>query len=128
MSETQNKLEAIVKYADKCNSISCPYGDVKRIVTGGEGGVANVHIVKVSQGSAHFHAKYNEVYYVLSGHGKIDLERDVRDLYPGAVVVIPAGVVHSLEAEEGDMLEFILFGTPAMSIDHEDAKPLKPKE
>lgn len=128
MTENQNTLEALVKYSDKSDSVSCPYGEVKRIVTGGEGGVANVHIVKVSQGSAHFHAKYNEVYYVLSGHGTIDLEGSVKDLCPGAVVVIPAGVVHSLDAKEGEMLEFIIFGTPAMSIDHKDAKPLKPQE
>ncbi len=37
--------------------------------------------------------------------------------------VIPAGVLHSLEALAGEELEFIVFGTPPMEMDDEQAKP-----
>jgi quercetin dioxygenase-like cupin family protein len=38
---------------------------------------------------------------------------------------IPAGVPHSLEANAGEELEFVIFGTPPMAIDDEKAKPRK---
>jgi hypothetical protein len=47
--------------------------------------------------------------------------QDVQD-----VAVIPAGMPHSLEASSNEELEFVIFGTPPMSIDDERAKPVKP--
>jgi len=39
------------------------------------------------------------------------------------VAVIPAGVPHSLEAQRGQQLEFVIFGTPPVPMDHELARP-----
>jgi antitoxin component of MazEF toxin-antitoxin module len=39
------------------------------------------------------------------------------------VAVIPAEVLHSLEASEGEELEFVIFGTPPMATEDERAKP-----
>ena len=124
-STTAPKKEPLVRYADETAPISCPYGNVKRVVTGGLGGVANVHIVNVSLGSLHFHLGYDEVYYVLSGTGRITMSGVPHALRPGAVVVIPAGVPHELVADDGQSLEFIIFGTPAMDFSDERAKPRK---
>jgi mannose-6-phosphate isomerase-like protein (cupin superfamily) len=121
----ENPKQPLVKYLDESPAIDCPYGHVRRIVTGGAGGVANVHIVSVTEGSPHLHAGYDEVYYVLAGRGKIAMANQEFELRPGAAVVIPAGVLHSLKADEGDTLEFVIFGTPAMPIDDERAKPRK---
>ena len=115
----------LVRYRDETEPAACPYGDVTRVVTGGDGGVANVHVVRVTKGTTHYHADYDEVYYLLSGRGSITIAKKDYELRPGAVVVIPRGLAHSLEAEEGDTLEFIIFGTPAMSIDDERARPRK---
>lgn len=115
----------VVRYQDQSAPIDCPYGNVQRIVTGGDGGVANVHVVSVTKGTTHFHAGYDEVYYVLSGSGHIMLGDEKHLLRPGAAVVIPAGLPHSLEADAGQTLQFIIFGTPAMPIDDERAKPRK---
>jgi mannose-6-phosphate isomerase-like protein (cupin superfamily) len=117
--------EPLVHYRDDAESIDCPFGHVQRIVTGGEGGVANVHVVKISKGTPHLHTGYDEVYYVLSGNGTITLGDDVHPLHPGSVAVIPAGVPHSLEADPGEELEFIIFGTPPMAMDDDRAKPQK---
>jgi mannose-6-phosphate isomerase-like protein (cupin superfamily) len=125
MSESSAK-KAMVGYLDEAREIECPYGNVKRVITGGAGGVANVHIVSVTKGTTHFHAGYDEVYYVLRGTGQILLGDKPHALRPGAVVVIPAGLSHSLDADAGQTLEFIIFGTPAMPIDDERAKPRKP--
>jgi mannose-6-phosphate isomerase-like protein (cupin superfamily) len=115
----------MVHYLDQTDEIPCSYGDVRRIVTGGKGGVANVHVVRVTRGDRHFHTGYNEVYYILKGSGVVTLGEARHEIYPGAVVVIPAGVFHSLESAGRESLEFVIFGTPAMSMDDEWAKPQK---
>lgn len=114
-----------VRHRDQTEPIACPFGQVQRVVTGGDGGVANVHIVRVTQGTPHVHEGYDEVYYVLSGTGTITLGDETRPLRPGTVAVIPAGVAHSLAADDGETLEFVIFGTPPMAIDDERARPKK---
>jgi len=115
----------LVRHPDKTPPIDCPFGHVQRIVTGGEGGIANVHVVKITKGMPHLHQGYDEVYYVLSGTGTITLGEETHRLRPGTVAVIPAGVLHSLEATAGEELEFVIFGTPPMAIDDERARPRK---
>ena len=118
-----NSISPIVRYHDETDPVSCPYGDVRRIVTGGEGGVANVHVVKVSAGGRHFHSEYDEVYYVLQGDGKISLGAEEHPLRPGAVVIIPAGIPHALQAAPDQNLEFIIFGVPPVAITSDKAMP-----
>ncbi|NLE59800.1 MAG: cupin domain-containing protein, partial [Planctomycetes bacterium] len=91
-----------VRHLDETAPIDCPFGHVRRIVTGGEGGVANVHVVQITKGTPHVHVGYDEVYYVLSGSGTITLDQETHPLRPGSVAVIPAGVPHSLEANSGE--------------------------
>ena len=119
--------QPLVRHRDETPPIDCPFGHVQRIVTGGAGGVANVHVVKITKGTPHLHTGYDEVYYVLSGTGTITLGQETHPLRPGSVAVIPAGVPHSLEAQPGQQLEFVIFGTPPMSIDDDRAKPVKPQ-
>ena len=116
-------MEALVRYLDQTPTINCPFGSVRRVVTGGAGGVANVHVVSVTQGSEHYHEGYDEVYYVLSGLGSITIEGHSSTLRPGAAVVIPRGQRHSLKSEGDDPLEFIIFGTPAVAIDDDRDRP-----
>ena len=117
----------VVGYLDETLAVTCPYGDVRRVITGGAGGVANVHIVEVSMGTTHYHEGYDEVYYVLDGRGELNIDGEVHSLRPGAVAVIPRGIPHSLEAtsQDGGRLKFIIFGTPAMGIDDSRAEPRK---
>ena len=119
----------MVGYLDSTDPVDCPYGQVQRVVTGGAGGVANVHVVEVSLGTTHYHEGYDEVYYVLSGEGELDAGGEEFSLRPGAVAVIPRGVPHSLKAHDGPegegKLKFIIFGTPPMPIDDERAAPRK---
>ncbi|MFO8027127.1 MAG: cupin domain-containing protein [Opitutales bacterium] len=118
--------KALVRHIDQIAPIDCPYGTVRRIVTGGEGN-GNVHVVRVTEGGAHYHATYDETYYVLSGSGTLRIEGADYPLAPGTVAVIPSGKVHSLISDSGKPLEFIIFGTPPMSIEDERAVPRKPE-
>ena len=122
---TEPRRTPLVRYHDETEPIPCPYGEVRRVVTGGQGGIANVHVIRVTRGGRHYHRAYDETYYVLAGHGTLTLGEAQHALRPGAVVVIPAGVPHALEAAPGDALEFVICGTPALPIDDERARPLK---
>jgi mannose-6-phosphate isomerase-like protein (cupin superfamily) len=120
-------LKPTVRYRDKTRPISCPYGWVQRLITGGEGGVANVHVVSVTEGAAHFHKRYHEIYYVLEGRGSVCLAGRRKNVKPGAAVVVPAGVTHSIKANSGQKLTFVIFGVPPMAVDDSRAKPRKPE-
>ena len=125
--EVDDPLKApLVHHRADVESVECPFGHVQRIVTGGQGGIANVHVVRVTRGLPHVHTGYDEVYYVLSGTGTITLDKETHPLRPGSVVVIPAGVPHSLEADSGQELEFVIFGTPPMAMDDDRARPKTP--
>lgn len=126
MAAMEPKPEPIVRYADQTSYTDCPYGNVQRIVTGGLGGLANVHLVRVTHGSAHYHRDYDEVYYVLSGRGTIVMAGGTYELRPGAVAVVPRGVIHEVDAEDDETLEFIIFGTPPMNIDDPKCEPRRP--
>ena len=39
-----------MRHRDETDLIECPYGDVARVVAGGDGGIANVHVVRVTNG------------------------------------------------------------------------------
>lgn len=121
----QPSKKPLVRQRSGADPIDCPFGHVQRVVTGGEGGVANVHVVKVTKGLPHVHDGYDEAYYFLSGTGTITLGKETFPVAPGTVAIIPAGVPHSLEAARGSELEFVIFGTPPMSMDDERVRPRK---
>ena len=117
--------QPLVRHRDETPPADWPWGQMQRILTGGEGGVANVHVARTKSLPHFFHTGYDEVYYVTSGTGTVTLDGKASPLRPGSVVVIPAGVTHSLEASEGEELEFVIFGTPPLSIDDERARPMR---
>jgi quercetin dioxygenase-like cupin family protein len=117
--------QPVVRHRDETPSDDWPFGRMQRIVTGGEGGVANVHLAKTGGLPPFFHTGYDEVYYVLSGSGTVTLNGKAHPLRPGSVVVIPAGVSHALEVDAGQELEFVIFGTPPMAIEDDRARPRK---
>jgi mannose-6-phosphate isomerase-like protein (cupin superfamily) len=50
-------------------------------------------------GSAH---EEDEIYYILSGHGKLRLDDEIVDIGPDQVIFIPGGVFHALDNTESD--------------------------
>ena len=44
----------------------------------------------------------DEIYYILSGKGKLQLNDDTVDVYPGQVIFIPAGCFHALDNSGSD--------------------------
>lgn len=44
----------------------------------------------------------DEIYYILSGKGKLQLDEEIIDVAGGQVVFIPAGVFHALDNSQSD--------------------------
>lgn len=42
----------------------------------------------------------DEIYYILSGHGKLKLDDELIEIKPGQVIFIPAGCYHALDNRE----------------------------
>jgi mannose-6-phosphate isomerase-like protein (cupin superfamily) len=113
----------LVRHRHETPAADWAFGEMRRIVMGGEGGVANVSCAKLKSLPAFYHTGYDEIYYIISGTGTVKLNNEPSRLQPGSVVVIPAGTSHSLEADPGQELEFVIFGSPPIPIEDERAKP-----
>ncbi len=44
----------------------------------------------------------DEIYYILSGHGKLQLDEEIIDVVPNQVIFIPAGCFHALDNRESE--------------------------
>lgn len=119
--------QVVIRHRDEITPLPCPYGETTRIVTGGEGGVANVHVIRVTDGSPHFHQGFDEVYYILSGIGVLTIDEQEHELRPGSVAVIPAETVHALRGKDNKPVEFVIFGTPPMSVEDDRYTPREPE-
>ena len=58
---------------------------------------------------AHSHADHEEVYYIISGEGKITIYGETKPLRDGDAVFIPAGSTHSIGNTGKDFLIFLAF-------------------
>lgn len=59
------------------------------------------------------HPKSEELYYVVSGQGKLILDGDVHQVSRGMVIYIPAGVTHqSINTGREDLCYFFAFSPP----------------
>ena len=64
----------------------------------------------------HYHARSEEIYFLLEGEGEMEVDGDRRRVRPGDAVLIPAGAWHQIRAETP--LRFLCCCAPPYS--HED--------
>jgi mannose-6-phosphate isomerase-like protein (cupin superfamily) len=63
----------------------------------------------------HYHARTEEIYFLLEGEGEMDVDGDRRRVVPGDAVLIPAGARHQIRAEAP--LRFLCCCAPPYSHD-----------
>jgi mannose-6-phosphate isomerase-like protein (cupin superfamily) len=80
-----------------------------RVITYRDSAEVNVHHVHILDGVKHYHKRTTEVYYILEGKGKLDLDDETVDLKPGMAVLIPPGIRHR---GHGDFKTLVI-GAPA---------------
>ena len=104
----------MVRHISEVQAVPCQCGSSTRIITREDTPVANLHVTHIMDSEKHYHMGCTEYYYILEGHGYMELNDDVVELKPGLVVVIEPGTAHR---GYGDFKTLIV-GIPAW--DHSD--------
>src|SRR5262249_25772071 len=77
----------VTPWAETCGQIRC-------LIEEKDGAAAEAHHVQIHDARLHYHARTDEVYYVISGQGTMTLDGEEVELHPGVVVYVPRGVRH----------------------------------
>jgi mannose-6-phosphate isomerase-like protein (cupin superfamily) len=79
-------------WAETCGQIRC-------LIEQKDGAAAEVHHVQIEDARLHYHARTDEIYYVITGRGTMVLDDEEVELHPGVVVYVPRGVRHKARGE-----------------------------
>jgi len=66
----------------------------------------------------HYHAKTEEIYYLLSGQGLMCVGKEMRRVGPGDAIAIPPGTAHQITNVGSEVLKFLCCCAPGY--EHED--------
>jgi mannose-6-phosphate isomerase-like protein (cupin superfamily) len=78
---------AIEPWAETC-------GQIRPLIEEKDGAAAEVHHVQIDNAKLHYHAKTDEIYYIIDGQGTMILDDDEIEVHKGVVVYVPRGVRH----------------------------------
>lgn len=107
----------LVRRLQEAPTFPCPCGESTRPLTRADTPVCNFHVTFIKDSVKHYHKECTEVYFVLEGRGKMELNGDVIDVEPGTVVYIEPHTPHRLWSAEG--VRTVVFGVPALSPEDE---------
>lgn len=93
-------------------TVPCPCGQSTRPLTRADEETCNLHVTFIKDSVRHYHRKCTEVYYILEGVGKMELDGDVIDVEPETVILIKPGTRHRLWSDAG--VRTVVFGVPAL--------------
>lgn len=65
----------------------------------------------------HYHRVSEEIYFLLDGSGRMEIDGAFREVGPGDAVLIPAGAWHQITAGSGRPLRFLCCCAPPYSHD-----------
>lgn len=68
--------------------------------------------------TTHYHPRTEEIYYVLSGRGRMRIDGEQRDVGPGDAIAIPPGAVHQIINTCSETLRFLCCCAPGY--EHDD--------
>ena len=69
-------------------------GQIRPLIEEADGAAAEVHHVEINHAKLHYHARTDEIYYIISGRGTMVLDEDEIDVHEGVVVYVPKGTKH----------------------------------
>ena len=102
----------LIRRLDEAPTVPCPCGASTRPLTRADTPACNLHVTFITDSVRHFHKLCSEVYYILEGVGKMELNGDVVDIEPGTVVYIEPYTPHRLWSDAG--VRTVVFGFPAL--------------
>ncbi len=69
-------------------------GQIRPLIEASDEAAAEVHHVEIDHAKLHYHAKTDEVYYIIDGEGTMVLDDETIEVHKGVVVYVPRGVKH----------------------------------
>lgn len=85
----------IIRHEDEAIAEPSACGHRYRLLSQGDENVAAwAHAVDIDGAKLHYHKICTELYYVLSGEGRVMLDGEEVEVRPGSMIHIPPGVVH----------------------------------
>jgi mannose-6-phosphate isomerase-like protein (cupin superfamily) len=74
-------------------------GQIRCLIEEKDGAAAEVHRVQIQDAKLHYHARTDEIYYVIDGRGTMTLDGEEIELHQGVVVYVPRGVKHKAQGD-----------------------------
>jgi mannose-6-phosphate isomerase-like protein (cupin superfamily) len=101
----------LIRKLSDAPSVPCPCGVSTRPLTAADGAPCSLHVTAIGDSVRHYHRRTTEVYYILEGTGKIELNGEWYEIEPGVTIWIEPGTRHRVVSEGG--IRTIVFGLPA---------------
>lgn len=101
----------VVRKLADAPTVPCPCGDSTRSLTSADGAPCSLHVTSIRDSERHYHKNTTEVYFILEGRGKIELNGEWVDVEPGTTIWIQPGTRHRVVSDAG--VKTIVFGLPA---------------
>jgi mannose-6-phosphate isomerase-like protein (cupin superfamily) len=65
----------------------------------------------------HSHDDMEEIFYIVSGRGRIRIDDEEEDIEPGSCIYIPTGASHQLINNGNEILEVVAASSPPFNLD-----------
>src|SRR5438309_635370 len=69
-------------------------GQIRPLIEEKDGAVAEVHHLQITNAKLHYHERTDEIYYVLDGTGRMQINDQEIELHKDVVVFVARGVKH----------------------------------
>lgn len=80
--------------------------------------LAEARLPAGGQTTPHYHPRTEEIYYILEGHGRMQIDDEVEAIAPGDAIAIPPGAPHQITNTGPGVLKFLCCCAPAY--EHDD--------
>jgi len=107
----------VVKRVSEAPTVPCLCGESTRPLTSADTPTCSLHVTSIKDSILHYHRETTEVYYILEGEGRMQLNDDVVDVIPGLVILIEPGTRHRVISTAG--IRTIVFSIPAFHAEDE---------
>jgi mannose-6-phosphate isomerase-like protein (cupin superfamily) len=110
-----------VRNRDRAEAFTTVDGSTIRVLLDAElGGASEQSLAEATLAAGastrrHYHARTEEIYVVLEGSGRMEVDGAVRDLGAGDAVLIPPHAWHEIRAGDDGALRFLCCCAPAYS-------------
>jgi mannose-6-phosphate isomerase-like protein (cupin superfamily) len=80
--------------------------------------LAEARLPPAAATTPHYHPATEEIYYILEGTGRMQIDEDIREVGPGDAIAIPPGTTHQIRNTCDVILKFLCCCAPGY--EHDD--------